>query len=83
MTITENDAPVLSIADVSLEEAAANMTFTVKWTGKRQFGNGDVCDRGWHSDSRGRLHSSLGRHADVRGRGRPARPSRCRFLRTI
>ena len=29
VTITENDTPELSIADVSLEEDAANMTFTV------------------------------------------------------
>ena len=29
VTITENDTPELSIADVSLEEADANMTFTV------------------------------------------------------
>ena len=29
VTITENDTPMLSIADVSLQEADANMTFTV------------------------------------------------------
>ena len=37
VTITENDAPVLSIADVSLEEADADMTFTVKMD--RESGN--------------------------------------------
>ena len=37
VTITENDAPELSIADVSLQENAANMTFTVEMD--RESGN--------------------------------------------